>query len=92
MELSNTDINELKEFIKKTVLEILETKEKERVYDDVMPFMYAYDHLLKDFFAKSYVYELINKNKIPFIKKGRYVHFSMTELEKWLIKEGYNKI
>ncbi len=35
-------------------------------------------------YKKGYIYELVNKNEIPFIRRGRSIRFSKDELYSWM--------
>ena len=35
-------------------------------------------------YSVSHIYTLCKQNKIPFVKKGRWLHFYISELNEWL--------
>lgn len=43
-------------------------------------------------YKKGYIYELVHRNAIPFIKRGRSVRFDPTELEAWMRADRPNII
>ncbi len=43
-------------------------------------------------YKRGYIYELVHRNVIPFIKRGRSVRFDREELENWMRAERPNII
>ena len=43
-------------------------------------------------YKKGYIYELVHRNAIPYIKRGRSVRFDPEELEAWMRAERPNII